>query len=361
MTTQPTSPPTAEALAERLLTDAVITMETMSTSLGVRLGLYAALSGGPLDARQLAERCDIHPRYAREWLEQQAVAGIVQVADNADEPYARTFALPGAHRDVLVDTDNGNYLGSLPGLIASIAEVVPAVSTAYRTGGGVPYDKYGELTRHGIAGMNRPMYQAMIGDWIAALPDVQQRLGDGPANVLDLGCGTGSSSIALAHLFPRARVHGVDLDAASVAEATRAAERDGVSDRVTFEHGDAAAGAGSGPFDLVCLFESLHDIADPVAALRAARGTLAPGGAVLIGDERVAERFTAPGDLVERLNYGFSVLHCLPATRAEGTAVEAGTVLRPDTVREYAAQAGLTCTVLPIENDLWRFYRLGAA
>jgi ubiquinone/menaquinone biosynthesis C-methylase UbiE len=225
----------------------------------------------------------------------------------------------------------------------------------------VPYDAYGELTRHGIAGMNRPMFRGQVAEWLAALPDLAQRLAAGPARVLDLGCGTGSSTFAIAQLYPQAQVHGVDLDEASVAEARQQAQQAGLAGRVSFAQGDAGSLAGPERYDLVCVFEALHDMADPVAALRAARGMLAPGGAILIGDERVAERFAAPGDEVERLNYGFSVLHCLPATRAEGTAVEAGTVLRPDTVREYAERAGCTSTVLPIAHDLWRFYRVDPA
>ncbi len=360
MTTELITTPTAEGLAERLLTDAVTTMETLSVALGVQLGLYRALADGPLDARSLAEACDIHPRYAREWLEQQAVAGILHVDRDAEDPYARRFTLPDAYREVLVDTDSATYLGTLPGFVASIAEVLPQVAAAFHNGGGVPYAAYGALTRHGIAGMNRPMYNTMLADWIAAMPDIQQRLVSG-GRILDLGCGTGASSLALAWLFPGARVYGVDLDEASVAEATAAAAAAGLADQVTFTQADAAAHDTAGPFDLVCVFEALHDIADPVAALRVARDRLAPGGAVLVADERVAEAFAPFGDLVERLNYGFSVLHCLPATRAEGTAVEAGTVLRPGTVRQYAERAGLTCQVLPIENDLWRFYRLDAA
>jgi SAM-dependent methyltransferase len=362
MTTSPTAPAgTAEELAERLLTDAVATMETLSISLGVDLGLYRALADGPQDARNLAERAGIHPRYAREWLEQQAVAGILGVDHDAEDPYARTFVLPEPHRRVLIDVDDASYLGSLPGFMSSIAGVLTQVAEAFRSGGGVAYAAYGPGTRYGIAGMNRPMYRTMLSDWLAALPDVRQRLSAGPGAVLDLGCGTGASSLALAELFPQARVHGVDLDDTSVAEAAEAAAGQGLNGRVTFERADAAEFTARGPFDLVCVFEALHDMADPVAVLRAVRRALAPGGAVLVADERVAERFGAPGDLVERLNYAFSVLHCLPATRAEGTAVEAGTVLRPDTVRQYAEQAGLTCTVLPVENDLWRFYRLDLA
>lgn len=350
----------ADELAERLLTGAVTTMETLSVHLGVALGLYRALAAGPADPRRLAERAGIHPRYAREWLEQQAVAGLLHVIDGDADAYARRFALPDGYQEVLVDEDSPSYLGTLPGIAGSFGTVLPDVVAAYRSGGGVAYEAYGEPTRHGIGGMNRPMFRAELGGWVAALPDVQSKLEAGPAHVLDLGCGMGASTIALAELFPQARVRGVDLDAASVAEATEAARRHGLSGRVTFEQSDAATLTSGQEYRLVCIFEALHDMADPVAALRAVRYALAPGGAVLVADERVAEEFAAPGDLVERLNYGFSVLHCLPATRAEGSAVEAGTVLRPETVEEYAKQAGLSSTVLPIDNELWRFYRLDA-
>jgi SAM-dependent methyltransferase len=369
----PAAEPAAE-LAERLLGSAIVTMETLSIQLGVALGLYRALGEGPADPRRLAERAGIHPRYAREWLEQQAVAGILRVtgqgpgtAGHADEaagggddvdPYQRRFDLPAGWREVLTDEDSPYFLGTLPGFAASFAGLLPQLAAAYRSGGGVPYDAYGELTRHGIAGLNRPMFRGQVAEWLAALPDLAQRLAAGPARVLDLGCGTGSSSFAIAQVYPQAQVHGVDLDEASVAEAREQAQQAGLAGRVSFAQGDAGSLAGPERYDLVCVFEALHDMADPVAALRAARGMLAPGGAILIGDERVAERFAAPGDEVERLNYGFSVLHCLPATRAEGTAVEAGTVLRPDTVREYAERAGCTSTVLPIAHDLWRFYRV---
>lgn len=357
--TEPTvAEPGADQLAERLLTDAIAAMETLSVSLGISLGLYQALASGRTDARQLAERAGIHPRYAREWLEQQAVAGFLQAGDGHADPYARTFSLPEAHREVLLDTDSPSYLGTLPGAVASIGGILPELTTAFRTGGGVPYAAYGTPIRHAIAGMNRPMYRYQLAEWLAALPDIRDALAAGGAQVLDLGCGAGASSIALAEQFGGVRVHGVDLDAASVAEAREAAQAAGVADRVRFTQADAASVTGPDRYQLVCVFEALHDMADPVAALRAARGLLAPGGAVLVGDERVAEEFSPEGDWVERLNYGFSVLHCLPATRAEGTAVEAGTVLRPGTVAEYATKAGLTSTVLPVEHDLWRFYRL---
>ncbi|MEV0565007.1 hypothetical protein [Dactylosporangium sp. NPDC050588] len=125
---------------------------------------------------------------------------------------------------------------------------------------------------------------------------------------------------------------------------------------MSFLRQDATAAAGD--YALVTIFEALHDMGDPAGVLRTVRGLLAPGRAVLVADERVADEFTAPAGEIERLQYAFSVLHCLPATMAEDPVEAAGTALRAPTVARWAAQAGLSCTVLPIEHDFWRFYRL---
>ncbi|WP_165950260.1 hypothetical protein [Actinomadura sp. GC306] len=186
---------TAEQITERMLADAVTTMETMSTALGVQLGLYDALAAGPLDAHGLAGKAGVHARYAREWLEQQAASGQLTVATDDEDPYARTFAVPDDLREALLDTDSPYFVGTLAGFVVSMAEVLPQVAEAYRSGGGVPYAAYGEGARHGIGGMNRPAYRSGIGDWVAAMPDIEARLSGGPAKVLDLGCGTGWSSI----------------------------------------------------------------------------------------------------------------------------------------------------------------------
>ncbi|MGH3753137.1 MAG: hypothetical protein ACRDRP_10635 [Pseudonocardiaceae bacterium] len=132
-----------------------------------------------------------------------------------------------------------------------------------------------------------------------------------------------------------------------------------MADRVQFEVGDAAGAAVGSGYQLATLFEALHDMGDPVGALRQVRSALAAGAPLLVADERVAKGFIAPGDEVERLNYGWSVLHCLPATRATSPVVANGTVLRSTTVRQWASEAGFSRTEeLPIANDFWRFYRL---
>jgi 2-polyprenyl-3-methyl-5-hydroxy-6-metoxy-1,4-benzoquinol methylase len=202
--------------------------------------------------------------------------------------------------------------------------------------------------------------QDLASTWLPAVPDLDRRLRSAPpARVLDLGCGLGASSIALARAYPRARVLGVDLDQASVTEARAQAAEADVTDRVRFVVGDAAQVTTEAPFELVTIFEALHDMGDPVGMLRAARSLVAADGHVLVADERVADAFTAPGDQVERFMYGWSVLHCLPATLAEHPVEATGTVLRAPTVARWADTAGFTgFEVLPIDNPFWRFYRM---
>jgi 2-polyprenyl-3-methyl-5-hydroxy-6-metoxy-1,4-benzoquinol methylase len=326
-------------------------------------GLYRRLAeDGPLTVGQLAERAGIAPRYAREWLEQQAVAGLLE-ADEETDPGARRFALPAAHGPVLVQADHEAHVAPFAHLLAGIGGVLPQVAEAYRTGGGVPYAAYGQAFRHGQGHINRPAYSLDLPTaWLAAMPDVVARLhASPPARVADLGCGQGWSTIALARAFPNADVRGLDLDPASVADARRHAEEAGLAGRVRFDEGDAASIAGEGTYDLILILETLHDLARPVDALARARTALAEGGALLVVDEKVADSFTAPGDETERMMYGWSVLHCLPTQLVEEPSAALGTVLRQGTVRALAAEAGFSrLEVLPVENDLFRLYRLGA-
>jgi SAM-dependent methyltransferase len=349
-------------LTERLQAQLTAGLELFTVHLGVELGLYRALEDHPggTEAR-LARAAGIAPRYAREWLEQQTAAGYVRCDDPAREPAARTYRLPDGAAEVLLDPGHPASAAGLVSVFAGVAQAVPALAAAYRSGGGVPYAAYGPLTRDGIAAMNLPGFRhELVRDWLPALPDVVERLRTAPApRILDLGCGAGASSLALAEGFPRAAVTGVDLDEGSVAAARAEAARAGLAGRVTFVLGDAA-GAGDGPFDLVTIFEALHDMGDPVGVLRAVRGLLGPGGVLLVADERVADEFpgAAAGE-VERLQYAFSVLHCLPATLAEPAVQAAGTALRAPTVRAWAAEAGFSaCETLPVEHDFWRFYRM---
>jgi precorrin-6B methylase 2 len=336
--------------------------ELASVWLGLRLALYEVLrEHGPATVAELAELGGIDARYAREWLEQQAVAGLLDVEDATAGAEARRYRLPDAHADVLLDADHPAHAGATAYWMGSLAEVLQRIPGIYRSGAGLPYPEYGADCRLAIANFNRPMFVNDLADWFAAAPELQGRLAADGARVLDAGCGIGWSSISLARAFPALRVDGIDSDEASIAEARRLADEAGVADRVRFRVVDAAElrAASEGGYDAAFVFEALHDMARPVEALTAIRALLADGGVVIVADEKVAETFTAPGDEVERLNYGFSWWHCLPASRAETPSAANGTALRPDTVRGWAGQAGFAgYQVLPVENVFWRFYQL---
>jgi 2-polyprenyl-3-methyl-5-hydroxy-6-metoxy-1,4-benzoquinol methylase len=350
-----------DAVVEQLFLGAIGAVETLHIYVGDRLGLYVALAGLPdASAGELSSHAGIAERYAREWLEQQAVAGLLDLVRDDGDPAVRRYRLPPEVAEVMTHRDSLNYLAPLASLVASLGQTLPAVLEAFRTGGGVPYVAYGEDLRRGIARLNRPMFlHQLAADWIPAMPDIESRLRATQGRVADLGCGGGWSSIALALAYPDVHIDGIDSDKASIAEARRNAVAAGVADRVRFACRDAGKPALAGGYDLVTFFETLHDLADPVAALRATTALLAPGGAVLIGDGKVAQTFTTPGDELERFNYGWSALHCLPASLNEPGSVATGTVMRPDTVRRFAREAGFSVvTVLPVEHDFWRFYRL---
>ena len=200
----------------------------------------------------------------------------------------------------------------------------------------------------------------LASEWFPRIPGLAERLrSDLPARVADVGCGTGWSSISIARGYPKTIVTGFDLDEASIDEARANAAQAGVADRLAFEVRDAADPQLAGSFDLVCAFETIHDMADPVGALGVMRALRANGATVLVADERVADEFTTDVDDGERFQWGWSAIHCLPCALTEPPAAGTGTIMRTPAFRGYALDAGFTdVEVLPIENDFWRFYRL---
>ncbi len=351
-----------DQFAEGLFAKIIGTMEVATVYLGDRLGLYRALGGGePATPLELAERTGIHERYAREWLEQQAVMGILEIVDGEEDGSARGYTLPEGHAEVLLDRDSLSYLAPVARFTMGLVRPLPALADAFRAGEGLPYAEYGADAREGQADANRPMFVNLLGsEWLPSVPDVHERLqADTPARVADVGCGTGWSSISIARAYPNVRVDGYDADEPSIELARKNAEEAGVADRVTFHVRDASDPALEGRYDLATAFECVHDMGRPVEALKSMRRMVGEGGAVIVADERVPDSFEAPGDDTDRLMYGWSVLFCLPTGLADEPSVGTGTVMRQQTLRRYAEEAGYRdVEVLPIENDLWRFYRL---
>jgi 2-polyprenyl-3-methyl-5-hydroxy-6-metoxy-1,4-benzoquinol methylase len=354
------------AYADNLVITGLHALEAVTISLGRTLGLYDRLVElGEATPATLADAAGIHPRYAQEWLEQQAAAGLIDVvAERLDGAGSnRTYALSIAAAACLTDPDSLASVGPLFDLLPSVGTVLPALHTAFRTGGGVPYADYAIHDAQGD--FNRPAFVNLLtAEWLPAVPGVAFRLEQGEARVAEIGCGEGWAAIAIAKAWPGVRVDGFDLDDASIAAARKHAADAGVADRVRFElvdvTGDLSGRAALGSYDLVLAFEMVHDLARPVDALRNMRALAKPDGTIVVMDENVAEAFEAATENpIERLFYAASVLHCLPVGMADAPSAGTGTVMRPAKFRRYATEAGFSdVDVLPIEHPMFRFYGL---
>jgi 2-polyprenyl-3-methyl-5-hydroxy-6-metoxy-1,4-benzoquinol methylase len=348
-----------DALVERLSSNAIGAFDLFSVYLGDVLGLYRALAaGGPMTSTGLATAAGVHERYAREWLEQQAASSLLDVVEDGD---VRRFRLPAGHDEALLDVSSLNYITPTAHSVLASIRPIDKLLEAFKTGGGVPYAEYGDEAHESQAAGTRPLFENLLGqEWLPAIPELDERLlADPPARIADIACGQGRSSIAIARAYPKVRVDGIDSDRASIERARKNLAGSGVEDRVAFHERDAADPELAGRYDVVTIFEALHDMSYPVEALRSARGLLAVGGVVLIADERTEDKFTAPASDQERLFYGYSVFHCLPVGMVGEGAAGTGTVMRADTLTRYSEEAGFsTCEVLPVESDTWRFYLL---
>ncbi len=354
---------TIDTFAERFFSAVLGTQFTQAAYLGDRLGWYRALAAADegLTSAELSSRTATAERYAREWLEHQAVCGVLSVNDAADaaDPQRRRFRLPAGHAEVLTAEESLSYLTPLARMTVGLGKHMEALLCAYRTGGGVSWAEFGEDPRQAQGAQNRPMFLRALGtDYLPRVPEVHAALSAG-GRVADVGCGLGWSSIGVALAYPGVTVDGFDVDGPSVQEARRNAQEAGVADRVRFHHADATTPPDEQTYDLVAAFECVHDLPDPVSFLATMRQLAGERGTVLVMDERVAETFTAPGDETEQLMYGFSLMCCLADGLSHQPTEATGTVMRPAVLQGYARRAGFAgIEVLPIEDDFFRFYRL---
>jgi len=351
-----------DAFMDKMLTDVTGMWNVYAIYLGGQLGIYTRLAdGGAATSVQLATDLGLSERYVREWLEHQTVSGVLEVNNPDAGPTERVFSLPDGHVEVLTDRESLNFLAPLAQIAVGVAAPIQGVLRSFRDGGGVPYAEYPADMRTGQADMNRNMFLYQLGtEYLPAIPDIHARLtANPPARIADIGCGVGWSSIGMARAYPNVQVDGFDLDDASVADAQPHVQAAGLSDRVEIRVRDAGDPALAGQYDLVTAFECIHDMSDPVAVLSTMRRMAGDRGAVLVMDERAGDAFTATGNDVEQILYGFSFLHCLPVGMADHPSVGTGTVMRPDTLRGYAIAAGFAdIEILPIDNFFFNFYRL---
>jgi SAM-dependent methyltransferase len=360
----------AEELAGRMFESGVAALELGTTYVALKLGLYEALRT-PMTADELAAATGCAPRYLREWSQSQALSGFLTM--DGPDPVTARYALADGVDAVLVEPTSPAYLAGIPYVSAALGTALPLLVDAYRTGAGVPYAAYGPDAVIGQAAMNRPAFvNALVAEWLPEVPDVLARLRDtaSPARVADFGCGYGWAAIELAKAFPHIRIDGFDNDEASIAAARRNAAEQGVADRIDFEVVDlgseaigseaiGSAAIGEPRYDVAFFFECVHDFPRPVEALRHARMASLPGGTVIVMDEAAADTLTAPGDALQRFFGAASALWCLPQGLVGPNPEPIGTLMRTDMLADLADRAGYAKSeVLPVEHDVWRFYRL---
>ena len=350
-----------EAFCGRLFNATIEMTEVATLYFGEQLGLYDALKEkGPITAPKLAAELGLSERYLSEWLTQQAIAGFVDVEDQTEGPSTRRYVLSPEHAVALTERTSPAYVGFVGGFLEAVGRVMPALLEGFKTGEGVPYSAYGPNGVATQAAIVLPGYvNSLVSEWVPQISGLAQKLEAG-AKVAEIASGAGVAAIELAKAFPKITVDGYDLDEASVALARRNAADAGVSERVTFQVADARDPKLAGTYDVVAVFEAIHDMGDPVAPLATIKRLLAKDGIALVVDEKVQDTFTAPGDEIERFMAGASVVWCLPQGLADGPDAH-GTLLRAPELAAYAKRAGwATVEVLPIEHMSWRFYRLVA-
>jgi len=354
MTTEATSP--VDELVMKVLNAGVGATEICNVYLGHTLGLYRTLADlGPATSQKLAEAAGCDERYIREWLQAQTVSGFVTV--DGDDPAAATFALAPGGREVFVEELSPAFLAPISQAMAATGAMLPHLADAFRSGAGVPYAAYpGAISAQ--AALNRPAFvNELIPTWLPAIPGLTDRL-SAQARVADFGCGSGWSSIELVKAYPSITVHGYDADPESIATARANANAAGVADRVTFHLHDLAAPVDE-QFDVIFLFECLHDFGYPQKVLATARAALAGAGSVIVMDEATAETLETTDDPIQRFFANISPLWCLPQGRDEADMDPVGTVMRPARLHQLASATGYANSeVLAIEHPFFRFYRL---
>ena len=312
------------------------TLNAALVVMGDRLGLYRALAGaGALSPGELARRTGTSERYVREWLNAQAAGGYVEY-----HPEGR-YSLAPEQAVALTDPDSPAFLpGFFEIALGSVLDS-PRITDAVRSGDGVGWHEHNGHVHDGCERFFRPGYNANLVDaWLPALDGILDRLVRG-ARVADVGCGHGASTILMAGAFPSSTFVGSDYHAGSIATARRRAGEAGVADRVRFEATPAAGYTGDG-YDLVTMFDCLHDMGDPVGAGRHVLSTLAADGTWMIVEPAAGDRVEDNLNPIGRAYYGFSTLLCTPASLSQDVGLALGAQAGPARIAAVVAEAGFT-------------------
>jgi len=313
------------------------TLNTALVVMGDRLGLYRALAGaGPLTPSELAERTGTAERYVREWLNAQAAGGYVEY-----EPDSGRYWLPPEQAVALTDESSPAYLPGFFQIALGSVTDSPRITEAAKSGEGIGWHDHVHDVHEGCERFFRPSYNAhLLTEWLPALDGAVEKLEAG-ASVADVGCGHGSSTILMAQAFPRSRFQGFDYHEGGIETARERARAAGVADRATFSVAAAASYSGDG-YDLVTMFDCLHDMGDPAGAARHVRSSLAPDGTWMIVEPRAGDRVEENLNPVGRAYYGFSTLLCTPSSLAQEVGLALGAQAGEARIREIVEGAGFS-------------------
>jgi ubiquinone/menaquinone biosynthesis C-methylase UbiE len=303
--------------------------------IGEKLGLYKALASGPMTCAELAAKTKTDERYLREWMSSQAAGGYITYDDKADK-----FSLSAEQAFTLANEDGPAYLPGAFELVLGSLAAVPRIAESFRTGAGMGWGEHDAGVIHGCEKFFRSGYVGnLVSSWIPALESVKEKLEKG-ASVADVGCGKGASTMLMAQAFPKSTFVGFDYHDGSIEGARATAAKQGLSDRVTF--GVAAAKGFPGQYDLVTVFDCLHDMGDPVGAAKHVRETLKPDGTWMIVEPFANDRLKDNMNPVGRMYYSFSTLLCTPCSRSQEVGLCLGAQAGEQKIRDVVTQAGFT-------------------
>lgn len=321
----------------RFASDLGATLHAATVVLGDKLGLYRALAaGGPQTAADLAERTGRAERYLREWLNAQAASGYCHYDPDTDR-----YHLDDVQTACLADDTSPTFLAGGMLVASSLHKDEDHIRQAFETGDGVAWHEHHHDLFHGTDRFFRPGYVAnLVANWIPALDGVEDKLRSG-ARVADLGCGYGSSTILMAEAYPASTFVGSDYHAPSIDAARKAAAEAGVSDRVSFEVATAQDFSGDS-YDLVCIFDALHDMGDPLGAARHIRETLTPDGTWLLVEPNAGDGVQDNLNLVGRIFYAASTFICVPNARSQNGGWALGAQAGETKLRELVTEAGFS-------------------
>jgi SAM-dependent methyltransferase len=326
---------TTEEFVGRAIADIAAGYSGVMVSIGHRLGLYRALAGqGPMSSLELAARAGCEERYVREWLNAQVATGYLAFHEESE-----TYELPSEHVPVLVDEGSPVFLLPAFEIPGSMWSDQQRTLDAFRTGDGIPWGEHDGRLYCGVSAFYRNAYRAsLVAEWLPALEGVVERLERG-GRVADVGCGHGHSSVLLAEAFPRSTVLGFDTHDASLAEARAEAEAAGIGERARFHRAGATSYPADG-YDLICFFDTLHDLGDPVGAARHAREALVPGGTLMVVEPYAGDSVGDNVGLVGGLYYAGSTLLCYTHSRSEDVGLALGAQAGPARLTAVLREAG---------------------